>query len=94
MGSQPVAPGASGGACSDRAVGRRAAEGRQDKQTASAMQITPKKVSRWSSRFLTLGMAGLERDASRLGRTLKITASLVRRVVRLTTQQKPANATH
>jgi transposase len=58
------------------------------------MKITPKKVSRWRSRFLTLGMAGLERDASRPGRTPRITASLARRVVRMTTQQKPANAPH
>src|SRR5690242_18771162 len=71
-----------------------AAEGRQDKQIAAAMKITPKKVSRWRSRFLTLGIAGLERDASRPGRTPSITAGLARRVVRLTTQQKPANATH
>jgi transposase len=71
-----------------------AAEGRQDKQIARAMKITPKKVSRWRSRFLTLGIVGLERDASRPGRNPKITASLVRRVVRMTTQQKPANATH
>jgi FixJ family two-component response regulator len=65
-----------------------AAEGRQDKQIAAAMKITPKKVSGWRSRFLTLGMAGLERDASRPGRAPKITASWARRVVRMTTQQK------
>src|SRR5579864_281715 len=71
-----------------------AAEGRQDKQIAAAMKITPKKVSRWRSRFLTLGMAGLERDASRPGCCPKITASFVRRVVNMTTRQKPPNATH
>lgn len=71
-----------------------AAEGRQDKQIARAMKITPKKVSRWRSRFLTLGMAGLDGDASWPGRTPKITASWARRVVRMTTQQKPANTTH
>ena len=70
-----------------------ATAGRQDKQIASALKM-PKKVSRWRSRFLTLGLAGLERDASRPGRTPKITASLARRVVAMTTQQKPANATH
>ena len=42
---------------------RLAAEGRQDKQIAATMKITPRKVARWRSRFLTLGMAGLERDA-------------------------------
>ena len=71
-----------------------AAAGQQDKQIAAAMKMTPKKVSRWRSRFLTLGLAGLERDASRPGRSPTITASLVRRVVKLTTRQTPPNATH
>jgi len=53
-----------------------------------------KKVSRWHQRFLTLGTAGLERDAPRPGRAPKIGASLVRRVVNLTTRQKPLRATH
>jgi DNA-binding NarL/FixJ family response regulator len=53
MGAQPLASGTP--------VGRArivllAAAGQQDKQIATAMQITPKKVSRWRSRFLTLGM--------------------------------------
>lgn len=71
-----------------------AAAGQQDKQIATVMKITPKKVSRWRSRFLTLGMAGLERDASRPGRSPKITATFVRRVVNMTTRQKPPTATH
>src|SRR5215471_13585550 len=60
------------------------AEGRQDKEMAGIMKITPKKVSRWRKRFLTLGMAGLERDAPRPGRTPKIGAPLIRRVVNMT----------
>ena len=71
-----------------------AADGRQDKEIAVAMKITPKKVSRWRRRFVTLGVAGLERDASRPGRTPKISARFIRRVVRMTTRQKPPNATH
>ena len=71
-----------------------AAEGQQDKHIAARMKITPKKVSRWRKRFLTLGMAGLQQDAPRPGRTPSITASVVRRVVNMTTRQKPANATH
>jgi transposase len=71
-----------------------AAEGRQDKEVASMLKVTPKKVARWRQRFLTLGMAGLERDAPRPGRTPTISASVVRRVVSLTTRQKPPNATH
>src|SRR5215472_4236710 len=50
------------------------AEDRQDKEVARVMKITPKKVSRWRKRFLTLGMAGLERDAPRPGRTPRIGA--------------------
>jgi len=70
------------------------AEGRQDKEVAGIMKITAKKVSRWRKRFLTLGMAGLERDAPRPGRTAKIGAPLIRRVVNMTTRQKPPKATH
>jgi transposase len=66
----------------------------QGQQVAVAMKITPKKVSRWRGRFPTLGMAGLERDAPRPGRSPKITASFVRRVVNMTTREKPPNATH
>jgi len=72
----------------------RAAAGQQDKEIATAMKITQKKASRWRKRFLTLGMTGLEQDAPRPGRMPTITASLIRRVVNRTTQQKPPNATH
>lgn len=66
-----------------------AAEGQQGKEIASAMNITPKKASRWGVRFLALGLAGLERDASRPGRTPKITARFIERVVHMTPRQKP-----
>ena len=72
----------------------RAAAGQQDKEIATAMKITQKKASRWRKRFLRLGMAGLEQDAPRPGRTPTITASVIRRVVHRTTLQKPSNATH
>src|SRR6516225_4039699 len=71
-----------------------AADGQQDKEIAASLRMTPKKVSRWRKRFLTLGMAGLERDAPRPGRTPKINAGLIGRVVNLTTREKPPNATH
>jgi transposase len=70
------------------------ADGQQDKEIAASLRMTPKKVSRWRKRFLTLGMAGLERDAPRPGRTPKINAGLIGRVVNLTTREKPPNATH
>src|SRR6266576_2675786 len=71
-----------------------AAENRQDKEVAAMMEITPKKVARWRQRFLTMGLAGLEKDAPRPGRTPKIGASFIRRVVSMTTRQKPPHATH
>src|SRR3989441_5564736 len=71
-----------------------AAAGRQDKDIAVLLSMTPKKVSRWRKRFLALGVAGLLHDAPRPGRKPTISASLTRRVVTLTTRQPPTNATH
>jgi transposase len=70
-----------------------AAADKQDKEIASSLHITPQKVSRWRKRFLQLGLAGLEKDAPRPGRTPKINARLIKRVVDMTTRQKPAHAT-
>jgi transposase len=70
-----------------------AAAGKQDKEIAHSLHMTPKKVSRWRKRFLRLGLAGLEKDAPRPGRTPKINARLIKRVVDMTTRQKPAHAT-
>src|SRR5438874_8484968 len=58
------------------------------------MSMTAKKVSRWRRRFLALGVAGLQKDAPRPGRKPSIGARLRKRVVTLTTRQKPGNATH
>src|SRR5213594_3184456 len=71
-----------------------AAFGQQDLEIAARMAITPKKVSRWRKRFLALGVAGLQKDAPRPGRKPSIGARLRKRVVTLTTRQKPGNATH
>lgn len=71
-----------------------AAAGKQDKEIARSLSMTPKKVSRWRKRFLHLGLAGLEKDAPRPGRTPKINARLIKRVVDMTTRQKPVKATH
>jgi len=56
------------------------------------LKITEKKAARWRGRFLAVGIAGLERDAARPGRPATIVAATVRRVVRMTTQQKPPHA--
>ena len=71
-----------------------AASGLQDLEIAAHMAITPKKVSRWRRRFLALGVPGLQKDAHRPGRKPTIGTRLTKRVVTMTTRQRPANATH
>jgi transposase len=71
-----------------------AADGKQDLEIAATLKITPKKAARWRTRFLRAGLAGLEKDAPRPGRTPSITAKRIQHVIRKTTQEKPANATH
>ena len=72
----------------------RAAAGEQDKAIAAAMGIGAQKVGRWRKRFLRLGAEGLVKDAPRPGRRKKFTHARVAAVVRKTTQEKPAHATH
>src|SRR4030095_8964501 len=71
-----------------------AAAGKQDLEIASANGISNQKAARWRKRFLKMGLAGLEKDAYRPGRTPTITSAKVQDVIRKTTQEKPANATH
>ena len=72
----------------------RAADGLQDKEIASELGIQPKKAARWRKRFLKSGLAALQKDAPRPGRPRIITESRVKKVVTMTTQQNPDNATH
>jgi transposase len=58
------------------------ATGKQDKDVAAELGITAQKAARWRKRFLALGMAGLEKDAPRPGRTPSISAAKVKRVTR------------
>jgi transposase len=71
-----------------------AAAGKQDLEIAAEVGISNQKAARWRKRFLEMGLAGLEKDAPRPGRTPTITSAKVQEVVRKTTQEKPAKATH
>ena len=71
-----------------------AADGKQDLEIAAEIGISNQKAARWRKRFLDMGLAGLEKDAPRPGRTPTITSAQVQEVVRKTTQEKPADATH
>jgi transposase len=68
-----------------------AAAGKQDGEIAAALGVGRHMVARWRARFLKFGIAGMEKDAPRAGRTRKIQPE---EIVRKTTQEKPANATH
>lgn len=71
-----------------------AAAGMQDKEIAAKLKIMPEKAARWRNRFLDGGLAALEKDAPRPGRKRAITPAKIQEVVRRTTREKPAHATH
>jgi len=71
-----------------------AAAGKQNKQIAAELKITPEKAARWRKRYLEQGLVGLEKDAPRPGRKPKISAQRMREIIRKTTQQTPPNRTH
>jgi transposase len=68
-----------------------ASKGKQDQEIAAALQLGRHTVARWRARFLSHGIAGIKSDAPRPGRTRTIDRE---EIVRKTTQEKPAHATH
>ena len=71
-----------------------AADGLQNLQIAARLGMSRFKVSRWRERYATLGLPGIERDAPRPGRKPKVSADQRRQIVRMTREERPANATH
>ena len=71
-----------------------AAQGIMNKDIAAKLQINPNTVVRWRSRFADRGVAGIEKDAPRGGRTPTLRRQVARAIIEKTTQQVPANATH
>jgi len=68
-----------------------AAEGMQNKDIAQQVGIGRVQISRWRERYAQLRLAGIERDLPRGAPPTKVD---VARLVELTTQTKPAAATH
>lgn len=68
-----------------------AAAGKQDREIAATLQLGRHTVARWRRRFLQQGIQGIETDAPRPGRTRTVDYE---EIIRKTTQEKPANATH
>lgn len=71
-----------------------AAAGRENQQIATEYGTDPHTVARWRKRFAEQRLSGLEKDAPRAGRPQTAQPALVAEIVRKTTQEKPANATH
>lgn len=71
-----------------------AADGEQNKVIAEKLGLSRPTVQLWRDRFAAQGIAGIEKDAPRPGRTPKLSAAKVRRVIKATLETTPANATH
>ena len=71
-----------------------ASEGLLNQDIAVKLGTTRPTVQLWRERFLSLRLAGLEKDAPRPGRLPSISAEKIAQVVEATLHSKPANATH
>jgi transposase len=71
-----------------------AAEGKMNKEIAAELGINPNTVVRWRSRFAQGGIASIEKDAPRGGRKPVARNRVLKRILKKTTQERPANATH
>jgi len=71
----------------------RAADGWQNKAIAAELGVMPEKAARWRNRFLSGGIAALQKDAPRPGRPRTIPLIQVTEIVDKTTQEKPAATT-
>ncbi len=71
-----------------------AAEGRENIAIAEELEIDRTIVNRWRRRFAEKGLAGIEKDAPRGGRPSTRRQEVAARIVRATTRERPADATH
>src|SRR5215218_11018519 len=71
-----------------------AATGLSDLKIGAELGVKRQTVARWRRRFNRLGLPGIEKDAPRPGRKPQISAKRVKQIVRMTTREKPSDATH
>jgi len=71
-----------------------AADGMQNKDIASEVDLDRRQVAQWRQRFLEGGLDALRRDAPRSGRPVTVTAQMESRIVQATLHDTPVNATH
>ncbi len=71
-----------------------AADGLLSQDIAQKLQVSRPTVQLWRQRFLSLRLAGLEKDAPRPGRKPRILQRKIDAVITATLHSKPSNATH
>jgi transposase len=71
-----------------------AAEGKSNQEIAALLGVKVHTVGRWRKRFAELGMAGIEKDLPRGGRSRQRRERIESEIIRKTTQETPQNATH
>jgi len=71
-----------------------AAKGRTSKQIVGELDTNSVTVGRWRSRFALLRVDGIRKDAPRPGRKPRISASLLKKIVDTTLQERPQGETH
>lgn len=71
-----------------------AAEGKQNREIAEICEVTRRTVGVWRRRFAEKGISGIVKDAPRPGHRRSIGEEVTGEIVRKTTQETPAAATH
>jgi len=71
-----------------------AATGKQNDEIARTLGVQASTVGRWRRRFAERGLAGIEKDAPRGGRTPTKQRHWAKRIIETTLHEVPLNATH
>ena len=71
-----------------------AAAGLRNDRIAKKLETSRQTVGLWRTRFAAERLAGIEKDAPRGGRRPRAREQAEAEIIRTTTQEKPANATH
>jgi transposase len=71
-----------------------AAAGKQNQEIAEICGVTRQTAGLWRRRFVEKGIAGILKDAPRVGRRRSIGEEVIAEIVRKTTQETPAAGTH
>jgi transposase len=71
-----------------------AADGKRNDEIAEALGCTRRTVGTWRLRFLNGGVAGIEKDAPRPGRSPAVRRRVAAEIIEKTTREKPRAATH